>query len=455
MVNLLRALQTKENAESFLGFCRLAAIGMGFCLGLLLASLVFADIRLYAAVASSVVLFCTLAVAYIRGSGLVPGETVDTVRQRYESDAAILREQLQNALTELAEAKSVATELPARVEHDEEECRIVAELFGRVAIARETVPVLIQQINGATDNIGEATASSIQRFEALLGRMEALVTQNEAFAAQVRRRLLEAVHLDISKNADFDAIRQHFMDAITKMLSQQNQTVFLQELDGVTEKIKGLLPFSDEITYIADMTNLLALNAAIEAARAGEAGRGFAVVADEVRKLAQHSAEAAASIRGGLSGVDSQIGRVNETIQVAINEERENYKVTNSVVQELLTTMLDIAGDLEQSIHKANEESLQRRREIEEIIFNLQFEDITRQMSQHVTESLQSMYTELDMQEEETRFTKEFERLGIHARILNRMDSLYTMEKERDIARKALSTSPVKAKAPEDEVTFF
>ena len=49
-----------------------------------------------------------------------------------------------------------------------------------------------------------------------------------------------------------------------------------------------------------------ALNAAIEAARAGEQGRGFAVVADEVRALAEQSGEAALSIAGIVSQIQSE-----------------------------------------------------------------------------------------------------------------------------------------------------
>jgi len=86
----------------------------------------------------------------------------------------------------------------------------------------------------------------------------------------------------------------------------------MHEIEGVSEKITGIVSLIDGIAF---QTNLLALNAAVEAARAGEHGRGFAVVAGEVRTLAQKSAEAAKDIKSLIETTAQKIGEGTVRVQ--------------------------------------------------------------------------------------------------------------------------------------------
>lgn len=411
----------------------------------------------------------TIAAGWFFVSSLKPEETTQAITARYEAERAERMEAHQHELTVLkncvADWETVTLEDNAAELHQKGILKASAELFARAAMARESVPVLIQQLEGARESIGEATASSINKFEVLLTRMNSQIVQNQQLTASIRKRLLTEVDKQgvLPPNADFDAIRAYFLETISSMLSQEHQDAFLQDLKTVTEKIKALLPFSDDISYIADMTNLLALNAAIEAARAGEAGRGFAVVADEVRKLAHRSAESAESIRFGLNEADRHVERVNSSIQTAVSEERDNFQATHNVVQGLLHSVFGIAMELDRTLELASEDSLRRKQEIQEIIFNLQFEDITRQMSEHVITALHTMMSDLDfVREQEEFFEEDFERMGVKDQVFKRVEHLYTMEKEREIARNVMggksgkgASSTQTSTASSDEVTFF
>ncbi len=152
-------------------------------------------------------------------------------------------------------------------------------LIGRVSTVTQAVQGIGRDIQGASENLSDRTATQ----SSALGQTAAAVEQ---LTETVRTAAQEALRAD-----DIATKTRGMTEGSSKLVDDVMQAMTLiQKSSG---KISNIV---SAIDAIAVQTNLLALNAAIEAARAGAAGRGFAVVASEVRQLAQRSSDSAREI---------------------------------------------------------------------------------------------------------------------------------------------------------------
>ena len=126
-----------------------------------------------------------------------------------------------------------------------------------------------KEISDKNTAIGEMVADAEKQFNTLNQSISEMVNGNNSNAEE-------------SSN-----ISSHMADVVSFCNSMQDSFQMISDL------LLQLEDNNNNITQVANRTNLLSLNASIEAARAGEAGKGFAVVADEIKHLSETSKDTA------------------------------------------------------------------------------------------------------------------------------------------------------------------
>ncbi len=167
----------------------------------------------------------------------------------------------------------------------------------------------------------------------------------------------------------------------------EGKDTMLANIRHLANETRALQDMAADVGSIAAQTNLLAINAAIEAARAGESGRGFAVVAAEVRKLSQRSAETGQRIATRVKEVTAVMAQTMNSAEEANQQDRLAVSLSGSIVEDVLNHVRAMG---------ASADSMQKhgtivRREVENLLMAMQFQDRVSQILSLASDDMQRM----------------------------------------------------------------
>lgn len=249
-------------------------------------------------------------------------------------------------------------------------------------------------------------------------------------------------------------------DAVTRLVEiLEDRDVALRELGGEVRALNGHI---EAINAIARAITILALNARIEASRAGEAGAGFAVVADEVGHLSRASAEAAESIRQGITQVTSLMERRGTRGAGSGDAQSQDSAAIGARLDAIATAqreMTAVLTDTTNATHAAAQDvehaatALQGRTTA--ILAEAQFQDITRQSLEAVTAALGELGERVVLVATHLRDSGDVQGLRALDDSITALEATYVSQRQRGIHASTVGDHDVHDVAQEPVVELF
>ena len=276
---------------------------------------------------------------------------------------------LSNALRTSTSAQKASEELAAAAEE-------LSANTDETKAAAAQIATAIEEIEKAARLQSRSCESSAQ-----VGvRLNDLAKKNQAHSDQSLAQVRQAVQLLDQNRARIDQLASSIKESQASSIPLQRSVASLDDLVGSIEKTV------DGIVMISLQTNMLAVSGSIEAARVGDYGRGFSVVAKDVRSLAKETEESIGRIKDIVRAIQTQIRKVNATVDVAANRAGESAGRANAAASGLLAIediARQVAVGIEAIARAMNEtqEAIQQARQASEQI-SAASEEISRSTSE-------------------------------------------------------------------------
>lgn len=200
---------------------------------------------------------------------------------------------------------------------------------------------------------------------------------------------------------EMDGMLTELVGNVVNFSKEAMRLVYL--LEALVRDVSEVEKSIADIDAINLKTNYLAINAAIEANRAGDAGRTFAVVASEVRALSRTTGGLAERIRTKVAAVVAGVQSGHEILRAIANKDLSPQMLVKERIEKTMSSLLAQNQRAHEVLTEAMQSSDSISSDIGHVITRMQFQDLTKQRLDHVSEGLRVISAGLTKLHDEAR----------------------------------------------------